>query len=106
MDFLNPGRAGYKYLSNKHDNSSTSTKEDAEFIRTRSVEVSGWLNSLTTLHLITALNKSLEGYTSKMLTCDKVEELKYLQGRIDGVKSVLVRISALQETVKKNLREA
>lgn len=98
-------KTGYRYLKQLHSEDTKQTKEDKEFIRVRAVEVSGWLNSLTTLHLKEALYKDIERLTEKVLVCDNVDELKFLQGQIIGVKTILNRLNSLRDSVKKHLQE-
>jgi len=102
MQWLNPGKQGYKYLNTKFSSLKEYEKADADFSRDKLVEVLGWVNSNTTQYLKNALTQEKEAIARKVLSCDE-KELRYLQGKADAIHSVIRRIESLGDTARKIL---
>lgn len=102
MQWLNPGKQGYQYLNSKFNNTKEHEKNDIDFSRNKLVDVLGWVNSETTLYYTNVLTQEKERMVSKVQTCEE-KELKYLQGKIDGLKLAIKRIESLGDTARKQL---
>jgi hypothetical protein len=100
MDFLN--RTGYSKLNSQFSNESEQSKADAKFIKDKALNALEWCNSTMTIYFKDVLYKEIERHTEKVIKCDNLSELKYLQGKIDSNKAIINRIDSLAVTARKN----
>lgn len=100
MDFKLFGKQGYKELVGGVVKSDDD-KNTLEYIRHNVNDISYWINSPVTRYFLDCVDMEMEKNKSKLVIADNMEQVRFIQGFIEGIKALNRRVNKINDIAKK-----